>query len=493
MITLLNDRKGYFNLILISLLFLLCTGRHEHAIEEIAVVGDRIIDWQSVNQSFELEPQWKKGMTNKEAYFHQLQYLIHQKLFALAAHAEALDKDPMIAGFIKYIKHKEMIKALYKKVVAAKVDISEQDYQKAYTISKKRIILNYIYTSDSIRVDTYLKKMRESSFLEVQLIDPLSDIKGTTQPFSFGDMREELEEVVFDMMPGDVAGPFTINDGFMIVQLADGQIDKFMSEQDFALNKSKIRKVLFDRRAAKLANTYIKELMLDKNLQLNPPIFFTLADQMNRTVKNKYADKPLPIYISNEEINIAKGNLTSIQDEILITYQNSQMTVKEFLNNLYQIPVEFRPKAKTSRQLKDAIGVIIRNEYLEKEARKMGLDDDSTVKHNIEKQSDKILAKYWLEKRLSIMNVLPTEVEDHDNSRPSQLFVQRTGEEVKEHGSSPYLKDKNSAEIYNRLIDSLSTRCTIKVDSQLFYSKISNPNEIIKNNPARFIIRELFY
>jgi len=493
MITLLNDRRRYFNLILISLLFLLCTSRHEQAIEEIAVVGDRIIDWQSVNQSFELEPQWKKGMTYKEAYFHQLQYLIHQKLFALAAHAEGLDKDPMIGGFINYIEHKEMIKALYKKVVAAKVDISEQDYQKAYTISKKRIILNYIYTSDSIKVDAYLKKIRESSFLEVQLIDPLSDLKGTTPPFSFGDMREELEEMVFDMKPGDVAGPFTINDGFMIVKLADGQIDKFMSEYDFALNKSKIRKVLFDRKAAKLANTYIKELMLDKKLHLNPTIFFTLADQMNRIVKSKYADKPIPIYLSNEEINIAKVNLTSIQDEILITHQNGQMTVKEFFNNLYQIPVDFRPKAKTSRQLKDAIGIIIRNEYLEKEARKMGLDNDPIVKHNIEQQSDKILTKYWLEKKLSILKAPTTEVEDHDNSRPSQLFVQQTGKEVKEHGLSSYLKDNNSTEIYSQLIDSLSTRCTIKVDSQLFYSKISNPNEIIKNNPVRFIIRELFY
>ena len=109
-------------------------------------------------------------------------------------------------------------------------------------------------------------------------------------------MQQELEKIVFFMEKDEVSNPVQLADGYMVIQLVDGTVEKFTSERDYNESKSKIEKVIFQRKSRVAANTYIKEMMLDKNLKLNPPAFYALSDQLSKIVKDKISENPTPIY-----------------------------------------------------------------------------------------------------------------------------------------------------------------------------------------------------
>ena len=58
----------------------------------------------------------------------------------------------------------------------------------------------------------YFKKLKQSSFNDIQLINAKLEYKGTSPEFTFGDMQEELEANIFEMSKGEVRGPIEIAD-----------------------------------------------------------------------------------------------------------------------------------------------------------------------------------------------------------------------------------------------------------------------------------------
>lgn len=97
-----------------ALVLAACSDRRPAEPDILAAVGDRRIDWQHLQRSYELNPKWGRGLTRQEAYNHQLEYLVHEKLFALAAREQGLDREPDMAAYLQFIREKEMIKALQK-------------------------------------------------------------------------------------------------------------------------------------------------------------------------------------------------------------------------------------------------------------------------------------------------------------------------------------------------------------------------------------------
>lgn len=483
-------------LISLTVLLLLLPGCSKNAHEQrevIAKVGNRAIDRDYLKRDFELHPKWGRGLTYHEAYSNQLNYLIDQKLYALAAIEKGMQKDSSIADYLNFIHEKEMIKELYRQEVAKKIEITDEEYQSAYSKMKKQVQLHYIFTKNHEHALKYSQELRSSDFETIQLVDPTQESKGTTGMMSFGDMQQALEDVVFGLKQDEVSDPISINDGYMVVRVAVGQVEKFMSEYDFAEKKSKIKKVVFERRADKIANTYIKDLMLDKDLKLNPPVFFELSDQFSRIVQDKYSDNPFPINIDNQEIQIAQHDLASIKDAVLITYEDGEMTVDEFLSKLAKMPTGLRPKVKMANQLKDAIGVIVRNEYLAKEAKKKGLDKSETVRRETEIQSDEILARYWLERQKERLHVAEEEIEEFKKSDKFDRLLEKTTVKPTDEQLEDIILDLKMAELKMHLADSLHNRFLVKIDSTLLESQIKNATDIIKYNPAKLAVRELFY
>jgi parvulin-like peptidyl-prolyl isomerase len=277
-----------------TLLLINCTKESQIKEQVVASAGDRLIDWKLLKRSFHLNPKWGRGLTNREAYQNQLNYLIEQKQLAQEAIARGLNNDELLESRLKFIKEKEMIKELYRREVASKVEITEQEYQQAYVRSKISVQFEFIYTPNLNNARAYLQQLKSTPVAKITLIDPAVEQKGTSPMFGFGDMAAEIEEVVFDMAPGELKGPIEVNNKYMVVKLVEGMKEKFVSETDFAENKNKIRQVLFERRARKISDEYIYNMLHNNEMSINPETFFPLAEHFSRYVRNKNSDKPFP-------------------------------------------------------------------------------------------------------------------------------------------------------------------------------------------------------
>ncbi len=475
------------------LLILNCQNASDPDREIIATVGNRQIDWNLLQRSFELDPKWGKGLTYGEAYSNQMDYLIDQKLYAQAALTDGLPDDSLLSGYLEFIREKEMIKELYRQKIESQVEISDEEFHRAYSMSKKKIRFNYIFTTDRERANSYRNELQITDIESIQLVDPDLDRKGIQLEASFGDLEVPLENVVFNMREGEIRGPVLISNGFMIVQVTGGTVNKFTSQYDYAQTRSRLDKVLFERKARPAANIFIKKLMSDKQLELNPPVFYELAAQLSRVVQNKTSDDPIPIFLSDEEITLSRDRLQDILNEVLITYRDGKMTVGQFLRSLRNMPADYRPQVNMAPQLKDAIGVVVRNRYLAEEARKRNLDKIPEVRREIEIQSDKVLARYWLLNKRNSMTISEKELQDFGKSREYKRLLDRYPDASMQDAKYDLYSDIRFARMKLELSDSLRQKYSVSTDSMLFRKKIKDFDKVINYNPARFVVREIYY
>jgi hypothetical protein len=456
----------------------------------IAVIGSREIDWKHLQRSFEFIPKWEKGLTYKEAYRIQLDFLIDEKLFSQAAQTEGMQKNSKYSEYLDFIHKKEMIKELYRQQVKSKIKIPETEYKAAYLKMKKKVQFNYFFSSSLDHATAYQKSLKTYPFEEILLLDLKDDHRGTSPIFSYGDVQQELEEVIFDLKKGEISSPIEVADGYMVVQLIDGSIEKFSSELDFAEKKSKIQKIIFERKARIVANNYIKDLMLDKNLTLNPPIFYALSNQLSVVIKDKVSDTPIPIFVNDQEINLTSKNASDIIDEVLITYRHGEMTVRDFLDELMKMPADLRPNVKMEIQLKNAIGVIIRNKYLFEQARELGLSNHPNVAYEAAIQTDEILSKLWLKKYYESKQ----EYINKSKSDLEELVLNRNPDVIntEQKRSTEMRSELSFQELRMYASDSLKDLYHVTLDTSLLYNLVNQPQDTIRFDPVNMVVRELF-
>jgi hypothetical protein len=277
----------------------------------VATVGDRTIDFRHLKRSYELSPQWRKGMTHKEAYLRQLDYMVVNAMYAQEARREGMDRDSNLAAHLAFLRDKELIKALYERDIRGRVRISDAEYTDGYRWLKRNVTFGFIYSPDSVRAARYARMMREDSIAAITMLDPVADVKGIRRDVKYGELAAELERPLFDGRPGDVTGPIAIRDGYMVVQLLGGQVEKFMAETDLAVQKNKISSVIGNRKADSLAREYISGLMQDKNLTLNPETFWALAPVLANRVHAVQAD---PFGLT--PVNVTDGNLRRVETDL---------------------------------------------------------------------------------------------------------------------------------------------------------------------------------
>lgn len=460
--------------------------------EVVAVIGNRQIDWDHLKRSFELDPKWGRGLTRKEAYRNQLNFLIDEKLFALAGERDGITEDTTLQAYLQFIEEKELIKELYRREVADQIQISPEEYEDAYQKLKKRVKLAYIFTPDSSRAWDYYRQAQKRGMLTVALQFPKRERSGETPLFGYGDMEASLEAVVFDLEQGEIAPPIPITDGYMVVQLLYGEREKFQSELDFAERKNKIRKVMFQRRAEKLSNQYIKNFMHDKDLKLNPPVFYALAQKLSQIIHNKTRDNPVPVFVSNQELHSAFREVELLKKEVLITHRDGQMTVGQFLQRLRRMPEYLRPNLKNPRNLKNAVGVAVRNQYLAEEARRRGLRQAPRARREIRIQSDELIARYWLKKQTAKIRVAEEEIQAFRESGKFQQLVKELGKVPTDGEIRDLIRRIRIVEFKSIVADSLRRMTPVKIDTTLLRKKIKHPEKIIDFEPAKVVVRELF-
>ncbi len=452
----------------------------------VAVAGNRWIDTTELNRSYALQPQWKRGQTRLESYLTQVSELITQKLYAQEAETRGLDRDSLMLGYLGFLKQKEMIKGLYRHEIREKAQIGDAEVRQMYERMKKKVDFSYVYARDSVRCAEYLDALKNSSLP----VTSDSTIRvGTRENVTIGMVAPELEPAIFDAGLHDVRGPMRVGTGYIAVKITGGEKQAMLSENDLILQRQKIERLIRDRKMDSLSSHYVAGLMRDKDLRLNGPVFWAAADYFGRRVQEAHVDpqQMQTIYVTSDELQLLGADLRMTGNAIVATYRDGALTVRELLEALSSMPGSLRPRVRTPQNLKDAIGGIVRNRYLLREAEQQGLGSDSDVLYEYGLQRDEAIANAYYASRRAAINVTPEEVEAFKKRSPAseeQVFFKMN--------MGVLARDAKIDGILKGELPTLKARYEIRCDTARIRAMIPSPGEILRDNPVRVFLRELF-
>ncbi|MGH1366694.1 MAG: foldase protein PrsA [Calditrichia bacterium] len=490
--------RFYSLLFLASFAFVQCSSERVQEVVElaadkkqvVAAAGEITIDWHQLWRSYHLEPRWGRGMSKAEAYANQINYLIDQKLYVQEALKSGLDQQKEIQGQLEFAQNKELIKALYRSEVASHVEISDAEYTTAYDQIKRKVKLAFAATPNLKRAEQYRALLQSKHHAKIQILNPVEDELDVTPMYSFGDMDERIERAAFALDLHEVSEPIRIEGKYRVVKLIDAQKDLFMSEMDFAENKSRIHKIIFARKARKYSDKILYNLLKDQNIDIKREAFFALLKQFETIVEDKESTTAMPIYLSNPEINKTTSKLADQRQEVLVSFRGGHLTIERFLQNLLNRPTGMRPQVNMAASLKKAIAVAVRDHKLVQMAKQKGLQKDPTVVYETALQSDKILSRQWLKQQRDRFRVHPEELSQFTSSERLKTLKAQFGDKLDDAAMANVRSDYFFTKHRMQLSDSLRGQYAVNLDSLSILKNIGDPNTIIDKNEIDFAFRE---
>ncbi len=469
---------------------LLITGcaKHEEPKVIVAHIGTSAIEKKELDRSYALHPQWKKGQTELQSYLTQIDQLITQKIYAQEAEKSGMDRDSLMNSYLDFLKQKEMIKGLYRRQVREKVKVDEAEARRMYEWSKSKVDFEYVFTRDSARCAAVAGQLAGKGVNDIGMAADSSVTSGKREGVQIGSVAPELERILFTSQLHDVKS-LRIAGGFMAVKITGGTQEKFLSENEFILQRQKVEKLVGERKADSISSHYIHAIMVDKDLRLNAPVFWALAEHFFRRVKEAHVDpmKIQSVNVTSDELQTLQGDLSHMGDATVATHREGKLTVRQLMDALSTMPGSLRPHVRTPQNLKDAIGGIVRNQYLFKEAVRQGLDKDPEVLYEYRLQKDEALASaYYAWKRAGI-EVTPDEVEIFKKRSPvseEQVFFK--------FNMTALARDAKTDSILTADLPRLKSQYAINLDTARVRSMLKTPDHVLNEDPIRMYVREIF-
>ena len=481
-------KRGLVMLAAICILAAGC-GKKEEPNDILVHIGKRTIDWKELARSYALQPQWTRGQTEFQSYLAQLEALTTQKLYAQEAEHLGIDRDSLVARSLEFILQKETIKGLYRKEILHHVRISDAEARQMYEWMKKKVDYEYILAGDSVQCARFAKQLAGKSVDQIAFPPDSSVRGGREREATVGSVPPEFERAMFTGGLNTIQGPAKVSGMYMAVKVTGTLVEKFMSENEFALQREKIDHVLTSRKADSLATRYVYSMMKDTDLRLDGPVFWGVADYFFKRVKEEHRDPKMinNVNVTSDELRILEGDLQSMADATVATHREGKLTVRELVAALSDMPGSLRPRVRTPQQLKDAIGGIVRNQYLLKEARRQGLDKDPEVLYEYGLQRDETLAAAYYEQRRSQVSVTPEEVEAFKKRSPvkeEQVFFK--------FNMTGLARDAKTDSLLQAELPGLKAHYGAAINAAKVRAMLKTPNEVLKEKPMRIFVREIF-
>jgi hypothetical protein len=474
-----------------GVVLLLLTGcrQKEGAITAVARAGDRLIDMKELTRSYTLQPRWQRGQSELGAHLVQCEELIAQKLYAQEAERLGLGGDSLFQAHLRFLQQKEMIRALYRREVREKVRLDESDVRRLYEWSKRKIDYEYVFCADSARCARYGEELASRPVGAMVFLKDSSVRAGKHEGTKVGDLPSALERLLFaDRAPG-VRGPVRMPGGYVVVKVTGVAEEKFLSENEFAQERKKFESLLTDRKADSLSGAYVASMMQEKDLRLNASVFWRVARGFAGRVKESLVD-PMTmqrVSVTSDELRLLGSDLGAMENEVVATHREGGLTVGALVGALGQMPGSLRPRVRTPENLKAAIGMIVRNQYLVKEAERQGLERDPEVRYEYALQRDEALAMAYYSRRREGVQVSPEEIDAFKRrSRVSE-------EQVFFKANMTFLaRDAKADSMMRAELPRLKTQYRITCDTAAVRSMLKTPDAILTEEPVKMFVREVF-
>ena len=441
-------RQSHIRLIvlsLVSLLFVLGCSKKEDQV--IAKVGERTVTVAELNERMKgvTYASWEDELKKRHDI---LDGIINDQLMILAAREQGFAEDPAFQQKMRSAERNTLLELLYRQEIIEKCKPSEKEVKDAYEKMGWELRARHILVSTEEEAkNLYEQIVNGADFAELakeHSNDPSNkDTGGDLGYFGWGKMVPTFQDTAYAMEIGEVSMPVQSDFGWHIIKLEDRRT---VDRRDWEEEKDRIDRKITSDRSKKRAEEYVTALKEEANIQIDPEVAQVLLN--NLMTKKTATDDFTP-----EQL-----------DMTLVTFQNGDWNIADFLEEFQNIPPMYQPRVKDLDDIDALVKNILTGFLLERDARRMGLHNNPEIVEKLRNEEDGALLQIFRQKGI-LQDTTVTDGEIiayyNENSERFSTFEQVHVLEIQldsEEEAQEVLRQLRSGADFAKLAEEKSTR-----------------------------------
>jgi len=417
-----NRLSDIVTMIIFQLLLLFSAGNAQQN-SVLAVAGGQEITSAEFKFRFELMPHFTDDDDdNPDSMKVKFLYsLVAEKLWAMQAETEGIANLQDVVYSLKTLKKFFLRDELYKKMIDSKIKITGKEIINGLHKYGKTLFVNVIFSADSVEIKAVYRKLNDGADFDSLLSSRNeSKLQQDQLKIRFGQLKSiQVEDTLFAMKPGDFSPPLKTDDGWMIFKLRRIQIDTITTNSEEHI-KNIVVTTLRERKEKNLTNAFVNKLLSGQKIETDGKLF----DDLVKRLYNTFSE-----LINKPDSNMQTGYLLTERDvkKIINSYSSSQLhshlilfrdNPVPLIEYLYYLMYEkFQlsglSKRKVAVALNKSIKHFIEEEVLVREARRLGMQNLSSVKKDIARWRESYLSQMLMQMYVDTIKISKNDLYDY--------------------------------------------------------------------------------
>lgn len=390
------------------LLLIIFTNTISAQVDESKVVvriGDELITENEFIERFELTPQLSAGIIGGEESIKRevLYSIIAEKLWALEADAMGLNNSELMTSAYKAIEKMYVRDALYKKEILNKVNLSDGYLNEAFRRNSLLLNTNYIFSEREQEINDIYEQLNNGiDFYSIFLKRSESSLQEKPYVVSYGQMQKDVEDILYNLKPGEFAKPVKAPNGWYIFRLISIEPRTIENSQQADEQRKYVVKVARSTYTDSIHKDFYSRFFKNAVAETNKEMFLKLSNLVILVLQNrgqkeklKYGDK---IYLQPDDLYKIENELGSeLLNAQFIKLNDYSTTINDFLQELSidKFYVDSLDNNHIKGRLNFAVKKFVEHELLAREGFKQGLQNTPEVQRYL-----KMWRSYYLSEAL---------------------------------------------------------------------------------------------
>lgn len=329
------------SVILILVLFIFFAGQKLAftQVQNVAKIGSTAISEDEFLERYELTPVFGKHKKGNEGE-NKLKFLytlIAEKLWALKALEERLDTTEAMLTTFEAFQKMFVRDFVYQKEIRRSVVITEEEESEAYKRNGTKLFVNYLISTDKEEIDNLYNFLNQGIPFDTILAEsPELEEQKTPIEIVYGQMDEEVEDILFNLKKGEFSKPILTPDGYYIFRIVNKVETILMNQSEQDDSYKRARQIVQARKERELFFKFYEERFRDTKVVADAKLLRSLTVQLSQVLEakakqrnTKQGDK---IYLEPLEVKkILDYYLSDTLNSIIIKFPEDPITLRKFI------------------------------------------------------------------------------------------------------------------------------------------------------------------
>ncbi len=351
-----------------------------------------------------------------------LDSIVEARLLLREAYREKLDRDSLIRAFEELERPLFLIDALYFKEVRDQARLTNSEILRYYRVFRNDRCFRQMLIKDGRLAADLLGLLRKGarfdSLASAHSKDPLSALRGGDIG-CYGWSRKppaQLFEKTAEMRRGELAGPFQLPEGFLILQCYE---ERPAQLPDLKVFEPELRGLLEPDRNLRRSSEYVAEIRKNLNFRIvdSTARFINRMQQELSKIQTPGQPDRYSVYLRTEELSSAQRNMP------LVVYKGGTVTAGQFLETQQGSAPISRLVLDTTERNKAMLFQLVFRDAMVQAAVSRGLDKDGEFLKRLKQAKESQMAALYKNRILSDVRLDTSRVRAYYNAHAEEFVL----------------------------------------------------------------------